>query len=269
MADASDVESALVTAVTSALYPNGTSGTSVPGANCRIYRGWPNSAALDSDLTAGTINITVFPGGGQPRTTTRYMERWAGTPAQVTLTVSVTDASVTFGGTAALGQLAGILLDGVSYVYRTQQGDTPALVAANLAAQIRPSMIVQASGSTLTIAGARDLLARVVADASAQKEVRRQEQTFRVSCWCPTPATRDASALAIDLAISGIHFLSLADGSTGRLTYAGTTVYDQSQNARLYRRDLNYLVEYPTMLAVSNPSMLFGDLVLNANSIIA
>ena len=77
-----------------------------------------------------------------------------------------------------------------------------------------------------------------------QQEVRRQEQGFRITCWCPTPATRDAAATAIDQALSGQHFLALADGTSGRLIYAGTTVFDQSQNARLYRRDLNYNVEY-------------------------
>jgi hypothetical protein len=269
MADASDVEVALVSAVTTALYPNGSTAPSVPGADCRIYRGWPNSAALDSDLTAGTINVTVFPSGGNPRTTTRYMERWNDqTPGQVTLTASVSNGSVTFNGTVAQGQVAGILVNGVSYAYRVQSADSPALVAANLGAMIRANMIVQVSGSTLTIAGAGDLLARVVADSTVQKEVRRQEQVFRVTCWCPTPTTRDATAIAIDQAMSGVRFLSLPDGGTGRMTYSGTTVYDQSQNARLYRRDLNYLVEYPTTITSSNPSMLFGELVLNSNSII-
>jgi hypothetical protein len=47
------------------------------------------------------------------------------------------------------------------------------------------------------------------------------------------------------------------------MLYAGTTVFDQSQNARLYRRDLLYSVEYPTIISDTQPSMLFGDLVLN------
>ena len=64
MADQSDVEIALVSVVSAALYPNGTDEASVPGPDCRIYRGWPNSAALDADLAAGKINVTVFPGGG-------------------------------------------------------------------------------------------------------------------------------------------------------------------------------------------------------------
>jgi hypothetical protein len=90
-----------------------------------------------------------------------------------------------------------------------------------------------------------------------------------VTCWCPTPATRDATAAAIDQSLSGQRFLPLADGTNGRLIYASTTVFDQSQNARLYRRDLTYSVEYATIVSSSLPAMLFGDLVLNTASIIA
>ena len=88
-----------------------------------------------------------------------------GAPPRPTLTAMVDGTSVTFGGTADVGQIAGILVDGVSYAYRTQAGDTPQLVAANLAAMARDNSIVRLSHGTLTIAGAGDLLARVVADA--------------------------------------------------------------------------------------------------------
>jgi hypothetical protein len=269
MADESDVETALVTLSSAALYPNGTNSSSIPGPDCRIYRGWPNSAALDADLTAGRINVTVFPVRGHARTTTRYTQIWSGTPAQPTLTASVTGTSATFGGSADLGQVAGLLVDGESYAYRTQTGDSPALVAANLATLARANAIVQLSGPTLTIPGAGRLHARVVADASAQQEIRRQEQIFRVTCWCPTPTSRDATAIAVDLALAQSKFISLADGSTGWLIYAGTTVFDQSQDALLYRRDLLYQIEYPTIVSALQPAMLFGDLLLNAASSIA
>jgi len=270
MADESDVETALVALASAALYPNGTGSPSVPGPDCRIYRGWPNSAALDVDLSAGRINVTVFPAPGHARTTTRYTQTRSGSPTSPTLTVSVSGTSVTFGGSAALGQVAGILVVGQgsqSYAYRTQIGDSPALVAANLAALARANAIVQLSGTTLTIPGIGALIARVVADGSAQQEVRRQEQIFRVTCWCPTPTVRDAAATAIDLAFAQSMFVTLADGSMGKLTYAGTTVFDQSQDALLYRRDLLYQVEYPTIIGTSQPAMLFGELLLNAASL--
>ncbi len=267
MADQSDVEKALVTIVTAALYPNGTTQPSVPGCDCRIYRGWPNSASLDADLSAGIVNVTVFPAGGSTRTTTRYSEQWIGATAQPTLTAQITGSTVTFGGTAELGQIAGILADGTGYAYRICAGDNNQSVAANLASMIRANSIVQLSAGSITIAGVRNLQARVVVDAPVQQEVRRQEQGFRVTCWCPTPATRDATAIALDLSLSAERFLSLADGTSGRLTYAGTTEFDQSQNARLYRRDLTYNVEYATVLSALLPAMLFGNLEMNALSV--
>jgi hypothetical protein len=267
MADESDVENTLVSLAAAALYPSGAGTQSVPGPDCRIYRGWPNASALNADLAAGRINVTVFPIHGvsaHARTTTRYTPIWAVQSVQPTLTATVLGASVTFGGSADLGQLAGVLVSGQGYSYRTQVGDNTALVAANLAERIRPDMIVQLSGSTVTIPNVGTLLARVVADATAQQEIRRQELNFRVTCWCPTPATRDVAATAIDISLAQVPFVPLPDGSSARVTYYGTAVLDQSENALLYRRDLLYRVEYPTMLTASQPAMLFGDLLLNA-----
>lgn len=267
MADQSDVEEALVKIATAALYPGGTAQPSVPGPDCRIYRGWPNSAALDADLGSGVVNVTVFPVEGSTRTTTRYSEQWIGTPAPPTLTVQIDGTTVTFGGTAEPGQIAGILVNGLAYAYRTRSGDSNQSVAANLAAVMRADSIVQLAASSVTIAGAHEVQARVVTDASVRQEIRRQEQDFRVTCWCPTPATRDATATAIDLAISAQHFLPLSDATAGRITYAGTAEFDQSQNARLYRRDLRYKVEYATIQSDTLPAMLFGNLILNAASL--
>jgi len=269
MADQSDVEIALTEQISAALYPTGTSNPSIPGPDCRVYRGWPNSAALDADLAAGKINVTVFPGGGTSRTTTRYSEHWMGAHSDPALTARVEGTSITFGGTADLGQVAGIMVDGSSYAYRIQSGDTPESVAANLAALARERSSVGLSHSTLSFAGSGRLLVRVVTDAAVQQEVRRQERGFRITCWCPTPAARDSTATAIDQALSGVRFLQLPDGTSGRIVYAGTAVFDQSQNAHLYRRDLDYIVEYPTVVSSKLPSMLFGDLVLGNSSTIA
>ena len=50
-----------------------------------------------------------------------------------------------------------------------------------------------------------------------------------------------------------------------RIIYHNTAGYDQSQNALLYRRDLIYTVEYPTVTTAQQPSMLFGASDLNSN----
>jgi hypothetical protein len=262
MADQSDVETALAAAVSNALYPNGTGQASViVGAEtCRIYRGWPASSALEADLAAGIVNVTIYPGTAPPRETTRYPATWQ-VPLLITptLTVAISGVAVTFAGKTAAGQVAGVAVDGATYSYAVQATDTTASVAASLAAPIRAAgRIVQTSGATLSLPGAGRILARVVQSQSAIRETRRQRQEFKVICWCPTPALRDQVAGAIDSALSGLYFLSLADGTGGRLTLGGGATSDQAETARMYRRDLVYLVDYPTTEASILPSMLFG-----------
>src|SRR5579862_3521069 len=115
MADQSDVEDALVALVASALYPNGTNVLAANGTLSRVYRGWPEAAALDADLAAGWVNVSVFPESGG-RNTTRYLNEWlVPVPTTPTLLGSVLGDAVTFSGNAGAGQLAGILADGSTY----------------------------------------------------------------------------------------------------------------------------------------------------------
>lgn len=267
MADESDVEEALVLLLSSTLYPNGTGAGSAIAADCRIYRGWPNSSALDADLRANIINVTVFPASGAGRVTSRYLRRWEVSHAAPNLSASISGTSVTFSGTASPGQLAGLAVNGQTFVYATGSADTPVTVAANLASQARSATIVLVSGAMLSIPGAWSLKARVVAQGQAVSQVRRQSYSLRVTCWCPSPQTRDSAAMAIDQAFSQVAFLQLSDGSQARMTYEGTLVLDQSQDALLYRRDLLYALEYPTLLTQTQPAMLFGELDVGGASL--
>ncbi len=265
----SDVEIGLVQLAASALYPNGTASPAAIAATIRIYRGWPNATALDVDLAAQRVNVTVFPVPGATQNTTRYAPDWVPAPVTPTLSVSVSGITATFAGDANLGQLAGLLVDGVSYVHRTVAGDTPGLVAATLAAAISPARIALVAGAGISIPSASTLLARTAADATSAQELRRQRQEFRITAWCPTPDLRDAACEAIDVVYAATPFLVLADGSASRLRFASTTTFDTRQDAALYRRDLLYTVEYPTTQVVTEPSMLFGTLGLGATTITA
>lgn len=267
MADQSDIETVLAGLVARLVYPQGTDAPSVTGGLVRIYRGWPNQAALNADLAAGTVTVTIFPDPAQHRVTTRYIDPpIPQKPVSPTLSVAVSGVVATFSGTATLGQLAGLLVDNTAFVHRTAAGDTPELVASILASYIRTLRIAQVAGVKITVPGAGSLVGRIVADQATQTETRRQMQGFRLSCWCPDPATRDTVAGLIDEGLSAITFLALPDNNAARMRQTGTLVFDQSQNAGLYRRDLLVAVEYPTTIVTTLPSLIFGDSRLLANA---
>ena len=270
MADQSDVETVLATQVTDLLYPQGSNAPSLLGPLTRIFRGWPNQATLNTDLAAGRVTVTIFPDPSGFQVTTRFIDPpRAGPPAYPNLSAQVAGNVATFSGAADPGQLAGLLIDNTAYVHRTATGDTPELVAAVLASYVRTTRIALLAGASVTIPGAGLVIARVVADQPVLTETRRQQQAFRLSCWCPNPSLRDAVATLIDQGLSAQTFLPMPDGTSARLRLAGTTVFDQSQNAGLYRRDLLVTAEYPTTLVTMLPAVIFGSTSVSPNGVTA
>lgn len=265
MADQADVENALVSLIANAVYPDGVAAASAvlgPAgpAVCRVYRGMPNGPTLDADLIKGVMHATVFAEAEPVRNVTRFPRVWReAAPVPATLSVSFGGVAASFSGICAAGQLAGIAVDGAIFPYAVQVRDTPQTVASNLAALLRAAgWLVNYAGSTLTVPAARLFAARVVAGGRSLQEIKRQAQTFGISLWCGDPATRDAAATLIDVALATPNFIGLADGSSARLRFAGGTTTDRSADAGLYRRDLIYEAEYPTTLAAITPAMLFG-----------
>jgi hypothetical protein len=268
MADLVDVEIALVGCVSGGIYPQGTNASSVLGIDCKIYRGWPIPAALNADLAAGDVNISISPDASQGRTTTRYIPKWVMTVPAATLTATVTGRTVTLTGAVTTGVAVGICIDHAkTYVYRPQAQDNTAMIAANLAAQITPDCMALVAGSTISLPEATFVQARVVPDGVGTQEIRRQEREVRVIAWCPTPLLRDQVTAAIDASLANQSFITLGDGTSARLEYHGTQVFDQSQNALLYRRDLIYKAEYASVATISGPGMLFGSLLMDADSL--
>ena len=265
MADQSDVETVLTALVAGAVYPGGTDQRSVCGSDARIYRGWPMTAALEADLARGTVNVTVTVVEGSLRNTTRYPATWHRiAPTGPGMTAGVSGWTATFSGTPAAGNLAGMIVDDKSYVYAVQAGDAVDLVAANLGVLIRADRVANVSGSSIAVPGAVRLVARVAAQSSAISEVRRQTQTFRITCWCPDYATRDAVAAAIDAALASLAFITLPDGTAARLRGVGGETTDRAEDAALFRRDLIYEAEYATTVTQTQPAMLIGAGVVDA-----
>jgi hypothetical protein len=265
MADIYDVEQAVADTVTSILYPGGASQSSIIGALCRVYRGWPNAATLNTDLSAGTVNVTVCTDNDSGRTTTRYLPHWQTGSEQPGTVVSAIEQEIAVSGSPAAGDVVGAIIDGVPYAYRIQAGDSVDLVASGLGRSIQRKRPARVRETTVFVPGAASITVRAVCDQAASFESRRQEKDLRIICWCPAPLVRDAVTSAIDAAIDRMSFLKLPDATQARILYRNTASYDQSQNALLYRRDLIYAVEYPTIAIFRQPSMLFGVLDLNSN----
>src|SRR6185437_4443565 len=151
MADLSDVEIGLAILATQAVYPSGSSSASITGQDCRVYRGWPLPAPLNSDLRNGIANVTVFPDEQPGRVTAFYPDDNQVINTGPLLTAAVDGTAVTFGGTAQIGQMAGLLVDGKAYPYRVAAGDSAASVAANLADLVRADQIATLNGPTLVV----------------------------------------------------------------------------------------------------------------------
>lgn len=217
-----------------------------------IFRGWPVSAELDAQLGAGNAQVSIFPPEGMERNTTRYpRDDQVVTQPVHTLTATVNGNTITIGGAVAVPQNV-IALCGSKFAfpYPVQANDTPGSIATNLAALIAAQFPgTAASGEVITVAGKPGILqARIAGAGTTWTELARQEKTYWITCWCPTPAMRDVLAAAIDVALKQLDFITLADQSAGRLRYSMSRVSDQGQKVQIYRRDLVYTVEYPTSL---------------------
>jgi hypothetical protein len=266
MADLADVENAIVAQVVGALYPNGISQSSVTGATCRVYRGWPSPAALNSDLSAGTVNVTVFPTTVPDEVPDRYFDAVYANISAIALEANVTGQSVTISGLVGSNQIVGLLIDGVPISYNTDINDTTEGIAANIAAAISGNRIAILSGSTITIPDSVSLVARIVTNATISQAMRRQRREIQICCWCPSPLLRDQVSKSVDLVLAASSFIDLADHTKAHVHYISTQVYDLSQNSLLYRRDLCYRFEYTIIDSTIAPVMLFGDLLRNRSS---
>lgn len=261
MADTSDVQAALVLLVGSMLYPAGLAGaggydqaggydlgslaygdlanlvtSSTAGLPVRIYRGWPVAEQLDIDLDNGIAHVTIFEQSGMSRLPGGNLDPDISIPVVSTLSASVTGNVVTFSGSCAAGQLAGVEFGGASWYYPVQASDTPLVVAEALAAVIGGGAWLLESGEAITDGTADPILLSGGAEASAggsgtgvltidttlpviartgqsgqsRRRPRQQEQGYCITCWAPDPASRDAICAVLELGTVGHALAAIA-----------------------------------------------------------
>ncbi len=264
MADLSDVEEAIAQQVVNSLYPLGPDQPSSIGYPCRVFRGWPHAGGLSADLAAGRINVAIFAASDPGNVTTRFSSEPETLVSPTSLRWLTNQNTITLQGEPQASSLVGVQVNSATYVYRVIEGDSLDLIAANMASLISKDHVVELSGHHIHFPFASQVIGRVAATASVRRELRRQEHDIKISCWCPHPAARDAVVSRVDSDLARLTFLALPDNSQGRLTYKGTNVYDQSQNAMLFRRDITVSVEYSTISTEAGTPMVFGSLGINA-----
>ncbi|MBB5508153.1 hypothetical protein [Paraburkholderia atlantica] len=235
-----------------AVYPNGTGQASAAGVPVICYAGWPTASRLDSDLKVGKIHVTVF-ARPEEKNTTRYMTQTQTVTATTpTLTITVSGQTVTIGGAMPSPFAAhnlDVFVNGKPYLYAVQQSDTLTSIATALATLIAADVAgTTSAGPVITIpAGAKIGAARVGTSGVGLREVSRQERRFQITVWADTPDHRKAVVRPIKALLADSHFITLPDGTAGRLIYAGGGgPNDNPQDAKLYRHDLFYSCEYGT-----------------------
>lgn len=271
MADLSDVENALVTLIAKTVfgvsnYQPGAYQATTTGVTTTLFRGWPVQSALNADLNAGKAHISVFPDPGMTRNVTRWMldTNQAGTIAP-TITATVAGRTVTLGGTVTADNAVGIQAGApvAAYGYAATGGDTLTTIAATLAGKIAGAT---SSGPVITLPVVPGIAASVGCPQPALTVTRQQEHGLRVTVWAPTPAARDGLAALVDSATANItnsngrltRFLPVGTYETALIRYRASYTSDMPARDGVWRRDLCYIIEYPTSLIESDPTMLFN-----------
>lgn len=251
MADYTDVENVLVGLIAGWLYPNGTGAASAVGFPVRVGAGWPTSATLDPDLKAGVANVSVYATPNE-RKTTRLLQGWqiqsSNTP---TLTLAYAAGAVTIGGTLPatyFRQNIAVFVNGSPFTYAVQPSDTLTSIATALAALINASVPGTSSAGAVITFPARTVVGalRVGGTGVAVKVIRNQSRMFQIVLWCSTPDQRTAIANIIDPLLSDMQRIALPDGLFALMRYHDSPQTNLGEKARLFRRDLRYMIDFAT-----------------------
>lgn len=246
MADLRDVLDALVGVAVGAAYPQGTDDPSVTARPVAIFPGWPIPDHLNALIARGESCVSVYAGDSE-KDTTRYLDDWRehAVPAR-TITATVAAGDVTLAGTPSDVHVVTLIVDGKAYSYGVLVTDTLATIAAALAVLVNADTPSTSSGAHVLIPAASKIVARVGVIGTGIHEIAQQEKAFQVTIWAPSDDDRTALGRALTPAIQRLNFVTLPDGTKGRLQYTRTKLTDHLEKQRIYRRDIFVTVEWST-----------------------
>lgn len=263
MIDISQVVSALIEQLGTAIYPEGVGSPPVNKSSTRLYAGWPNAKALDEDLALGIVNVSAFPRAGLGQITSRYNKEWSHDEIPTpTLRAKVIGRVVTFTGVGSDGLLAGIIEGEQSWALKVMEGWAPAKVASAFHRIVRPGVVLD--GDSLIFSGTSRLEARTAAAVPEEREVRRQRRGIQLTVWAPTPEARDLTFQILDLWVATHPFFDVENRAV-RLEYSGDTFDEDARQANLHRRDMLLTVEYPTIEKRDSPPVVIPQVNIVVN----
>lgn len=99
-------------------------------------------------------------------------------------------------------------------------------------------------------------------------ELRRQTRTFQITIWANCFDKRDPIAKLLDAALAATSRLTFAEGTSGVVAYVNSLQDDSQQKAGIYRRDLFYSVNYPTISTAAEYAILHTQTGVTAGPLI-
>lgn len=268
MADLDDVSNVLVNLAVQTMYPDGTSQPSIVAKDTIVVQGWPIPDDLDRVLRAGGVYINVWPDDNEFNTTRHLdFDEWyvVQQPPAPTITLTKSGTDVVVGGTVTLPQNVGFIVDNKTAAYALQQNDTLTTIASAVASRLVTAGVVATStGPTIHLPNSSVVTARVGTWGRTLRQLSRQEKMFSIIIWAKDPVTRGAVAAPLDVALKSLSFISLPDGSEGRIRYVRTVQLDRYEKHLCYRRDLCYTVEWATTEVSDDPQINIFELNLRA-----
>lgn len=260
MSDLSQVRDTIAQNLQTPIYPNGVNSPSVAGVPVTIVAGWPIRTNLDKELQQGRAMVSVYP-MSQERIMTKFQRNYIPntiTEPTIFLTVDSAAETVTITGSISIPQVVSIIINKIGYAYAVLTNDTLNSIAQNTANLIPGATAIN---NVIYLTGAYSIVARVSSSYSASKELARVDRLFMISCWCPNENIRYLLGSAIDIYMKDNYRIPMPDNFFAQVFYHNTNDTDLLEKSLIYRRDLNYTIQYATtitsdFITISDPYAL-------------
>jgi len=264
MASLLQVEEKLKEMVVSVVYPDGIGSPSIVDKDISIMNGYPVKGSLDKYMKADKIAISVSSIQKSDKNTTRYTKRWhrITVPESSINMVLGDDLVITITGVAANDLVATIKTSIEVASHQIVSGESVDDIASALGIQLTGAIVIT---NTIFVPNEYKILLGISVIGVAAREIKRQQKRFCVTIWSPTVNDRDTLGEAIDVYLSDIERFVLPDDFFARIIYNGAIDMDTFQDHRIYKRELEYLIEYATTISDNFPTNVVYDVEIEDN----